>query len=341
MENERAYRPAGRWQDLRVEVKHGIHGFRNLRASLLEFAYKLASHTKERGLLVLVDSRITEGRLQVELEQAAQVILPDVMNRLTVALVKDEQYIGFPPDLGDDFYGWLNQFISSETPVCKPRDSFYVIFQVLLHQWLLGREPMTRKLLGKMTGLSYPTVAGALRRLKPYLREIPDRRVELKYFPHDEWVRLLAVSERVRSTARFASPHGLSRSPEAHLSRLEKAGLQNVALGGVPGTRYYYSGLDLIGTPRLDLSLHCHGKQVDLGFIRELDPTLRPVDNALQPADVVVHIVRRAESFFVHRHDGLYWADRVECLMDLHEAHLERQAKDFLQFIEDGRSEVS
>ncbi|MBI4720502.1 MAG: hypothetical protein HY770_04655 [Chitinivibrionia bacterium] len=338
MKNEMDYRPDGRWQDLWIEIKFKTHGFRNLRAGLLEFAYWLASHPKDRGLLVLVDSRITEKRLQNEWQHAVQAIRPDVVNRLILAWGKDGQYKGLPQELGDDFRAWLNQLVSEELPRARSRESFHTILQILLHEWFLGKEPMTRTWLGRVAGCSYPTVAAALQRLEPYLLKHSDRRFELKDFPRKEWTSMLAVSDRVRGTVRFAVPSGESRSAEDHIERLERMRVKNVAIGGVLGARYYDSGLDLVGTPRLDLSLHSPGKQADLSFIKRLDPALHQIHNSLQPINVAIHIIRRTEAFFTPRLGGLPWADPIECLLDLHEANLQRQANDLLRALQALRS---
>ncbi len=338
MKNESDYRPDGHWQDLWVEVKSRTHGFRSLRGGLLEFAYWLAAHPQDRGLLVLADSRITEKRLQEEWQHAAQVISPDIMRRLAFAWRRDGQYLGLPQDLGQDFHEWLDRLVRGESLRGRPGESYFTILQILLHEWLLGKGPMTRAWLGHVTGFSYPTVAAALRRLDPYLLRHSDRRIELKYFPREEWARLLAVSDRVRGTVRFAVPSGESRSPEDHLERLEKLGVKNIAIGGVLGARHYDPNLDLVGTPRLDLSVHSPGQRADLGFIKTLDPALQPVQNSLQPTNVAVHVIRRAESFFTPRVDGLPWADPVECLLDLHEGRLQLQANEFLRHLEARRS---
>ena len=334
MEFERKYSPDGQWRDIGVEVKRVTHGFRNLRASLLGLAYWLADRPENRALLLLLDSRITEKRLQEERELASRVISPEIMSRLIIASGGGGRYVGLPQDLGDDFHAWLDRLLSKESPKCKSRDSYYAILQILLHEWLLGKAPLTRRALGSMAGCSYPTVAAALHRLGPYLGQRSSRGVELTHFPGNEWERMLAVSDRIRETTRFAVVSGESRSPEAHLRRLAQMGAENVAIGGVLGARHYYSDLDLVGTPRLDLSLHCPGKRTGLEFIQKLDPALRRVESALDAASVVVHIVRRAEAFFVPRDGGLQWADPVECLLDLHEAHLELQAKEFLGALE-------
>ena len=96
------------------------------------------------------------------------------------------------------------------------------------------------------------------------------------------------------------------------------------------GARYYDPEIDLVGLPRLDLTLHCPGPRVDLGFVEQLDPALEKTDARDASASLVVHLLRRKKSLFVQGEKDRQWADPVECLMDLHEARLEPQAKAFV-----------
>jgi hypothetical protein len=94
----------------------------------------------------------------------------------------------------------------------------------------------------------------------------------------------------------------------------------------------------LIGNPRLDLVIDAGTRRldrparpVDFGTIlRKLDPALKPAERG-EPCQVVVHTLYRAKSFFTESEDGLFYADEVECLLDLHETHLEAQAMEFLE----------
>jgi hypothetical protein len=110
---------------------------------------------------------------------------------------------------------------------------------------------------------------------------------------------------------------------------LRNLGRDDVAVGGVSGARHYQSDLDLVGTPRLDLSVHSRAKEVDLDFIQELDPALKKSEGREEAPRVVIHVVRRAEPLF-ERGDGQLWADPVECLLDLQEGRLESQAQEFM-----------
>ena len=145
---------------------------------------------------------------------------------------------------------------------------------------------------------------------------------------------MLAGSARARSTARFADQSGPPRSLEAHIHRLEKLKPAGLAIGGVLGAKHYCRDLDLVGSPRLDLSLHCSSHRMNLDFIEKLDPALKQVEDPLAPATVIVHAVRHADPLFVRRRGGLAWADPVECLLDLHEAHLDAQAAQFLEHLQ-------
>jgi len=325
------------WKNIRVEVKLDTHSFRDLRSTILDLASWLADHPEKRALIVLSDSRITDKRLQYERLRAERAIRPDIMSRLTISLFTRGRYIGLPKDMEDDFVVLLNNRLSNKSLKYKHRDSYYDILQILLNHWLLGKGPVTRTDLGDMAGCSYPTVAAALRRLGPYLSKKHYRRVELKQFPREEWGRMLAVSDHFRETTRFVIRSNDVLPIENYISRLVKMRIDDLAIGGVLGAKHYYHDLDITGAPRLDLSLHRFGKKTDLGFISKLDPALQPIENTLQPPSVVVHVVFRKKSFFTPRLEGLYWADQVECLMDLYEAHMDQQANDFLLALESER----
>lgn len=132
----------------------------------------------------------------------------------------------------------------------------------------------------------------------------------------------------------IAKQFGQPRSADLHLRRLEKLNPPGLAIGGVLGAKHYFPDLDLAGTPRLDLSLHSPGRQLNLEFIEQLDPALKRVEDPLAPANVVMHAVRHADPLFAGREGGLAWADPLECLFDLYEARLDQQAAQFLEALQ-------
>ncbi len=335
--SEIGYEPDACWRDGRhevwVELKSRTHSFRNVRASLMGLAYLLSRDTHARAMLVLTDSRITENRRHEELELAAQTLRPDVMERLSLVMEKDHHYLGIPPDLGGNFRHWLDdQIDKSSHESKKPQQTHYAILKVLLHQWLLGQGPMTTDWLMKTTGLSYPTVANVLQRLEHVLIRHSDRRVELRQFPHEDWARLVALSDEARATVRYVDRSGQARSPQSLLRRLAEIKRDDLAVGGIAGARHYDPQIDLVGMPRLDLTLHCPSGREDLRFVERLDPALEKTEMRNDSAALVVHLLRRKDSLFQSSQAGAPWADPVECLLDLHEARLESQAKEFLAF---------
>jgi hypothetical protein len=172
-------------------------------------------------------------------------------------------------------------------------------------------------------------VAAVVKRLSTAILRHADRRIELKHVPREEWARFFAVSDTARSTLRFADRSDEPSSANALLRRVRHLAPARVAVGGVTAARHYSPDLDLVGLPRLDLSIHAPDRDVDIEFVRRLEPALKPVGDPTAPAVLAVHFVRHKEPLFVAA-DGLPWTDPVECLLDLYEAGLESQAFEFL-----------
>jgi hypothetical protein len=325
-----------------IEVKFGVDALRTIRTSLMQVAYSVGEDPVTHGYIVLVDSPITMDRLENEWERAATVLRGDVLNRLTIGLLSENGMKGIPHDPDTKTQRMLSKVVEKERGGTNTTrtDYSFVVQKLLLHRWLTSGQPVTSEWLARTAGCSYPAVARALGSLGSLLERRPDRRVTLRWFPRDEFARLLAVADRARSTTRFADHSGRPRTPESHLQRLETLNPPGLAIGGVLGARHYYPDLDLVGTPRLDLSLHSPGKRMNLDFLAELDPALKRVEDPFAPANVVVHAVRQADAQFTPRDGGLAWADPLECLFDLHEARLEMQAAQFLEALQRNRPTI-
>lgn len=320
-----------------VEIKRGAHSARDLGAALLRMSYVLVKQPDMKGLLVLVDSRMTKERLNSEITKMRLVMRGSIIDRIEVVRFNGESFEDIPIRLSEAALGELSSLILDEKLKVRTRDSFYSILQVLILLWLKGAMPVTRLHLMKITGMSYPTVAGALKKLSPFLGKTSDRSVEFEYFPRQEWNRMLAVSGHIRSTKRYAAPQGMSRPVEQLIDRLADLGTAEMGIGGVVGAAQIFPEIDIVGLPRLDLSIHCWRSKPDYGFIAKLDPALEPLKGIGRTADVVVHTINRKESFFTPGNEGLFWADPVECLMDLFEAGLSRQGDEFLGYLENRR----
>ena len=322
--------------DALIEVKIGVDSQRTLSGAMMRLAFALGERPGSRGFLALVDSSITVPRLQEEWNRAAQVIRPEIHHRLNVCIQQGTRFVGIPDDPDADTQSILAEVVEKERGAIhghrSPRTSepFYDILRILINQWIKRAGPLTSRWLGEAAGCTYPTVASALEKLGKYLIRHSDRRVELKAFPKDEWFRLVANGDKVRQTLRFADHSGQPRSVESLVSRIQKLRPEGVAIAGVLGARRLYPPLDLIGTPRLDLTLYCHGRQPDIGFLRQLDPALKTAGRE-EPARLAIHLVRYPHRFSETDAADVLWADPVECLLDLHEMWLESQALEFLQ----------
>ena len=319
-----------------IEVKFGVDALRTLRTSLMQVAYPLGEDPAARGFVVLADSPITAERLREEWSRAAAILRRGVLGRLSICLFANGRFTGIPHDPDAATQRTLAKVVAAERAKTggSRTDYAFVVTKILLHHWLAGGEPVTTEWLARTAGCSYPSVARVLVSLGSLIERTSDRRVRLRWFRREAFARLLAWADRARSTVRFANRSGQPRSTDFHLRRLEQLNLLGLAIGGVLGAKHLFPELDLVGTPRLDLSLHCPDRPLDLGFVTRLDPALERVTDPLAPADLVVHALRHADPLFTPRAGGLAWADPVECLLDLHEAHLETPAIQFLDHLQ-------
>jgi hypothetical protein len=296
----------------RVVTLVGLDAVRTLRAEVMGLA--LAADREPDGVRVLrlEAPRMTPDRISEEWGKATRVLRPSVRRRLRVECVP-----GRPGVTTDD---------GAASVRLPPPDFPFIVLKLLVSSWLVGRGPLTARWLAQAAGCSYPTVLGAIRQLGPAVTRGPARRVGLAEFPRREWARLLLLADRARSTVRLADRSGHPRSAASLAERLREIRPEGMALGGVLGARHHHPELDIVGLPRLDVSVHAPGKAADLAFVRRLDPGLEATSDPAEPARLVVHFVRHADPLFEKARKGLSIADPAECLLDLHEAGFEPQA---------------
>ena len=320
-----------------IEVKTGLNAVRGVREALLDLAYALQdSPTSKRGLLVLIEPRITPARLAQEWELASKTFRPSIGGRLGMVVIERDKLQEFPGNLEPAVRNRLRQIVRKEigrTSRNLPRVEYYPeILKILLHEWLWNRGPITAERLARFAGCTYPTVASALRRLAPMLLRHSDRSFELSQFPAQAWAGLLASGDQIRHTLRFVDRSGTPRPPDALIRRLARLGRSDIAVGGVVGAKSLYANLDIVGVPRLDVTVHCPQHHLDTSFVQQADPALVLTHSQNEPAALVVHVIRRKESFFRPGLDGVSRADPIECLLDLHEMYLEAQAQELFSY---------
>lgn len=308
---------------------------RRLRASLMDIARYSGGPRKRRGILVLDEPRVTESRLIEEWDGIRGIFRPEVLDRVAMVIHRE----GRPDHIIGQMSAQERESVEAvvahsrltmSRPSRRPSEAFFDVLRILLVHWFRKSGPLTSKELGEQAGFSYPTISTALVKLEPYLARHSDRRVELRSFPRDAWFKLVAQSEKVRSSQGYSDRSGRPRPPEVLLGRLQELGRDDIGISGVLGARHYLPGLDLIGTPRLDLVVHASRGRGGNDFLRRLDPALKPSERGEVP-QVVIHTLYRPASFFQIQETAAIWADEVECLLDLHEMRLESQALEFAE----------
>lgn len=320
-----------------VEVMVGLSAVRHLRAGLMNLACELIQHPDQRGMLVLAASRISAERLNTERELASRAFRGEISGRLSLVLSENGEFPHLPPEFTPEMRKELEEVVRSKVATGSERlpraNHAYEIFKILVYKWLSGSESITIKELESMAGCTYPTVAKILEEMDGDLRRSSSRGVELAAFPLQRWGGYLAQADAVRQTFRFADRSGKPRAADRLIWRMARLNRRDLALGGVLGARGHFPELDLLGLPRMDLTVHCPNDRIDLKFVERIDPGLKLCAGREEPAALVIHVLRRKESFFRPGTEALPWADPVECLLDLHEARLEGQAQQFLTFL--------
>jgi hypothetical protein len=325
-----------------IETKYRLPSARDLFATILRLARATRDSGGREGCLVLVHPMITLERLRTEWSQTMQLLHPDLAQKLhLVVLPEDEAPHGDLVQTLHPLLDWILQNLErggSQSQDLIPRESFFRVLTTLVILWLRRGEPITTLDLQRMTGLSYPPVVRALDRLEARneLERKSDRRVTLSRFPEMSWQELATLSHGLRSTTQFAPPAGEKAELENLLERVRKRLPSKAALGGVEAARRWYPEFDLNGLPRIDITVQApEGRAADLGFLKKVDPSLRPTTEG-SPARVAVavHVLRRREPFFeTDPKDGLRFTDPVETLLDLQELRLSDQADALLRHL--------
>jgi len=333
--SSRKYRPDLASENAVVEVKVSLSAARSLRDALVALAMSLAEKDDLHGYLVLLSPRLSKPFLDAELDGLKAALRPDLAKRLHLVISEGGKIVEGAESIRQDDRVLVEKGIRLEDAsrnALPPASKQDEVFLIMLHQWVTGQGPMTSKWLENTVGCNYRTVASAIDRLGPAVSRCSDRSVSLKYFPEQDWGRLLATM-KVRSTMRYIDESGQPRSPESLLKRLQMLERHDVGIGGVLGAMRYYEDLDIVGSPRLDLCVHCPNGTVDTEFVSRLDPALKRTRDTHNPAQLALHFIQRKEPMFDHKSDASIWADPVECLLHLYSARLDIQARGFQDFL--------
>ena len=322
------------------------HAVRDLRAALMELAGWLADHPEQRGLLLLLDNRLSAQRLEQEIFSAGKVLQPAVYESLRILELPEYaslhtalRHAGLNAEEAAGVNKALQGLLKRKPAARSPRSAQDLVFEHLVNAYLLSMGPMTTESITVATGYSYPTVADALGKLDSSIKRYSDRRVELKHFPRQEWNSFISVYERGQFCQKFIVATELARTTESLLKRFRKLAQPGTAIGGVHAAHHYDSAFDLVGSARLDICISGTRTDQMLELARQIDPALEPAPfNCANPA-LVIWPVHRAEPLFQHDpQSDTRWSDPVTCLLALHDARLEAQAVELIKAFEHGRA---
>jgi len=320
--------------ELIFEFKNSVKDNRVFQSSLIRLSSILADLPSHTGILILDETKISGLRLREEWNNYARLIQPDIISRLKmVVLSKNEIFERFGDlskieiDLVHEIYKTLSQK-DAHKKVRKP-DALFEILRILIIQWFRGNGPIQVNKLCQLSGFSYPSVSSALEKMESQLKRHSNRSIELKSFPQDLWVKLIATIDNVRV------PQGFWAHRPRDIEYLKSKILNNtnfeVGFGGIIGARHYLPSIDLLGTPRLDLTVQKWSNSKIENFAKSLDPGLKKVQPGELP-QLVIHNLFRQDPLFIND-DHMLYADEVECLLDLQESRLEQQASELLEYL--------
>ena len=349
-----SHEAGGRWKepigDIVVEVKR-TNSMRDVRHALLALAY-LVHHepSTSKAVCVLVDSRLSQGRLDDELHQLRAVVHPAIANRIHFLVDKSgathsvAAFSGSLEDAPSAFYTWLEKLVTTERRRGHrhPLPPRQMVVATLAQLRLWNHPPVTVRYLQETCRVSYPTAAAVLKDLaeKGWLEDSGERGVRLRNLTMGEWTELASDHAKQRKVHLFTDSTG-QISPEQlvkRLARLQSAGKlpRSVRIGGVIGAAGHFPELDITAAPRLDLSVAADAGQVaatlDAGLSHKTRPEQRITLAVHVSPDPLVISDMGSEA------QG-QWAGELECLADLIEMGLTREASGLARHMELPRKE--
>lgn len=338
---------------IHVEVKK-TNSVRDVRGALLTLAYLIGQDpSKNLAVCVVVETRLSSGRLKEELVRFRQVIHPAIADRTHFLIGKGDAqehhvnaFSGSMENAPAGFYDWLEKLVAKERQdvyahQLPPRQ---IVVAALAQLRLWNASPVTVKYLQETCRVSYPTVAAVLKELAGlgWLEDSSERGVRLRYLISGEWMELAREHARQRKVLFFTDPTGQS-TPEQmvkRLARLQDTGKlpQAVRIGGVIGAAKHFPALDITAAPRLDLCVDRDPSRIatilDAGLVHKGKPD-QHIALAVHVASPPLDISRRES-----KSQGP-WASKFDCLADLVEMGYTREASEMAHHIATTNKEKS
>ncbi|MDH5822514.1 hypothetical protein QFW77_05855 [Luteimonas sp. RD2P54] len=282
-----------------------LRNTRELRAETLDLAARIAG-TSAAGRMTVVDPVISAAAIQEEWDRLLPALAPKVRARMTLSIEQGGEGAA-EKQIGAGESGLL--------PLERPNYRFEVL-RLLLGASLEGDGPQsangiaahlgdTQVGLVETLGASATPVRSALVALRnaSLIRSLRWLEIAPETLSMEQLSRLGALPQTLRFRfergARIKSPAELAERVMPLLGANGPKSWKPFSLSGTPVASKDAPGLDLLGTPRLDLVAHApRGNKVfDASVMRMLDDGLEPEPNVLAPAPVVVTLVRAGTRF--------------------------------------------
>jgi hypothetical protein len=274
------------------EIKNNVKDIRMFQSSLIRLSSILTDLPNHTGILILDETKLSGPRLKEEWDNFARFAQPNIFSRLKlVVLSKYEVY----EKIGD-----------------LSKDETDLVLEI--------HEKYNQKYLYKNV-------------------RKPDAFFEILRILIIQWFRgkgplqvnkicqLSGYSYPAVSSALENKPRDIEYFNNKILNKTNF----EVGFGGIIGARHYFPGINLLGIPRLDLTVQRWNNTRIENFIKSLDPGLKKVQHGELP-QIVIHNLFRNDSLFV-KGGNMVFADEIECLLDLYESRLAPQASELLEFL--------
>lgn len=323
-----------------IEVKTSLKGKRDLDAAILQLAeFGRAAPDLDKLILVARLPRMNSEGAEKYWQKALEVLHPDLRRRLRFVAMASDGEVSWPPR--DEELARLTSVVrevlrrgASQGPQSAGRTSWtpksFDVWMVLVDAWLRVEGALAIREIAERSGASYPTVRESLERLqeRDELHREKNRAARLSSLPRRSLGEIVVLSASLREKQRFVDRSGRTPDTAALLRRLRSLAPPGVALGGVEAARYHMSELDLLGTPRIDVTVHGPGS---LGWLERLDPALGEAGPEDASAVFVVHRANRADpGFDAVAKEPVPYASPADTLLDLYDLRLTTQADEFV-----------
>ena len=303
-----------------------LRNTRDLRAEMLLLASDL-SEGPHTAMLIVRDPVVSEATVRAEWDRMLQAIRPDIGRRMVLEIESLQK-------------ASARQLDPDRIRVERPNFRHEVLRLILDAQLMHAEASTVRQLVGELGSSQTPVREAIMELLRAGMitRWTQGLQLNLQQLSRERLATVRAMPQVLRFRyERGAVPRAADALVERATAWLQqqkaKDGIE-FALSGTPAALADVTGLDLIGTPRLDLTVHVPRSDThfDAGLLRQLDDGLEYEPNPLASTPVVLTLVR-ADSHFKPEPSAVHdWrACRADVFLSLLDMGLRDQALHYVR----------